>query len=204
MKRMGRKSFLASLALGLLLLGNAVTAQAIVLTFDDIPGQTLNGYGPIGSNYHGFDFGATNYLNRMDWIDTGSSVSGWPFGARSGYFTMLNNYYGDAVITQTGGGTFTFTGMWIEGWSNLSQAGYVEGFLGGFSQYQTSFTAGSTFGYVTGSAAPIDKLVIHTTSNFLVDDLALNGGAPVPVPATLLLLAPGLAGLAAVRRRFKR
>jgi hypothetical protein len=29
-------------------------------------------------------------------------------------------------------------------------------------------------------------------------------GAPVPVPATLLLCAPGLAGLAAIRRRSKK
>jgi len=33
--------------------------------------------------------------------------------------------------------------------------------------------------------------------------MQVNAGA-VPVPATLLLFGPGLAGLAAIRRRFKK
>jgi hypothetical protein len=32
----------------------------------------------------------------------------------------------------------------------------------------------------------------------------VGGGSPAPLPPSLLLLAPGLAGLAAVRRRFKK
>jgi len=32
----------------------------------------------------------------------------------------------------------------------------------------------------------------------------INSASPVPVPCTMLLLGPGLVGLAAVRRRFKR
>ncbi|TAN73540.1 MAG: PEP-CTERM sorting domain-containing protein [Gallionella sp.] len=196
-----KKNLLSSLACGLFLLGFAVSGNAVVINFDDHPDAAQGSYGAIGSNYHGFDFGATNGFNRMDWVDT--VASSWPFGAHSGDFTMLNNYGGDALITQSGGGAFTFTGLWIEGWGNYVQNGYLEGFLGSVSQYSTSFIAGSTFGYVAGSSILIDQLRIHTDQNFLVDDLELNGHSQsVPEPGTLLLLGFGLAGLSAFRKRF--
>ena len=39
-------------------------------------------------------------------------------------------------------------------------------------------------------------------SAFIYDNL--SNSAPVPIPATLLLFGPGLVGLAAIRRRFKK
>jgi hypothetical protein len=201
MKRLiSKKNLLSSLVLSLFLFGYVGVGNAVVITFDDVPGAVQNGYGPIGLNYHGFDFGATNQENRMDWIDTvGSS---FPYGAHSGDFTMLNNYGGDAIITQTGGGTFTFTGLWIKGWSNASSDGYVEGIVNSVVQYHTTLVTGSTFGYVTGSAAPIDQLRI-SASLFLVDDLELNGQQQsLPEPGTFLLLGLGLMGLAGVRKRL--
>jgi len=60
-----------------------------------------------------------------------------------------------------------------------------------------------TFASVTGTEASLFYSLRYSgTDVFLVAEQNLN--APVPLPSGLLLLAPGLAGLAALRRRFRK
>ena len=82
--------------LAVLLILFTTSSQAAILTFDDIPGQSQNSYGAIG-NYQGYNFGATNSLNRLDWIDTVGSK--WNNGSVSGDYTMLNNFSGSGIIS---------------------------------------------------------------------------------------------------------
>ncbi len=100
----------------------AVPAQALVLTFDDVPGgSSQGGFGdlpsPVGSgSYLGFQFSAT-----LDWIDVVGGT--WNFGAHSGDFAILNNLGGPGVVTEANGEDFTFTGLWAKRWNTAPDSG---------------------------------------------------------------------------------
>ena len=53
----------------------------------------------------------------------------------------------------------------------------------------------------TGPSSTISFAGQDTGGYYYVDDVSVN---PVPAPASMLLFAPGLVGLAGVRRRFKK
>ena len=57
----------------------------------------------------------------------------------------------------------------------------------------------------TGEAKPIGAVTLSDLGGWsgIVQSVTYNA-SPVPVPATLLLFGPGLVGLAAIRRRFKK
>ena len=107
--------------LGGILLALVVSqAQADVLTFDDVPGQSLDQFGPVPAGYHGFNFNCSSCSldhDRVDWINTGPSSTNWPFGTRSGEFSLLNNFGGTGVVTATDGSDFTFDGVWAKAWA---------------------------------------------------------------------------------------
>lgn len=181
----------------------AGTANASVLTFDDIPGAAQNRNGAIGT-YAGYVFGSTGDLNQMDWIDTVTTNEFYNRGAVSGDFTMLNNYGGAAVIRKAGGGAFTFGGLWAENWLDWdSSTGSLQGYLDGQLVWSSDVTlGGEAFTYFAGTAANIDELRLDFGGLFLVDNLELNdAAAAVPLPATPALMGIGLAGLSLLRRR---
>jgi hypothetical protein len=81
--------------------------------------------------------------------------------------------------------------------------------LSGSAGTETSWALieGSTLlhlGFAAGSADQVGTYGQMTPNGRGDHYLHLAVGTPVPVPAALLLLAPGLAGLAAVRRRFTK
>jgi len=177
------------------------TANAAVLTFDDIPGVAPASYGAIGS-YAGYTFGSTGDTSRLDWVDTAGELYGR--GAVSGSFTMVNNFGGAAVIRRDGGADFSFGGLWAENWLDWDTAqGSLQGYRDGSLVWTSDMTLGASFAYHAGVAGNIDELRIDFNGNFIVDNLELNdAAAEVPVPGTEALMALGLAGL--FLRRKKR
>ncbi|MCX5807733.1 MAG: carbohydrate binding domain-containing protein [Proteobacteria bacterium] len=65
-----------------------------------------------------------------------------------------------------------------------------------WTNYQFNFTA-------TSSATNLTFYGRQDPTAYFLDNVSVTN-APVPIPSALLLFAPGLAGLAAIRRRFTK
>lgn len=183
----------------------SINANAVILTFDDYSGASANNdYGAISGSYNGFDFGATNSRNRMDWIDTVDSS--WNYGAVSGEVTMLNNYGGTGIITSSTGSNFTFTGLYARLWGGSSDYYRTENIIGlinGVEVFNLAINLTSRWTYFVGNSISIDELRLDMGSYFLVDNLELNGSnsESVPIPTPLALLGLGLAAISWTKRK---
>ena len=171
------------------------TANATVLTFEDVPGVSPNGVGLMPSVHNGYTFNSTAF-----WIDTVGSA--YNYGAHSGEITVLNNFTGAVIISAEDGSDFTFDGVWAETWARQAERmGTIRGFNNGVEVWTVHTTLTSNFQFYAGVAGDIDQLHLDLGNFFLFDDLALNPAAAIPEPGSLALLGLGLAGFAAARRR---
>jgi len=176
------------------------SAHAATLTFDDVPGGSIQDSNGNMPTYQGFDFSFT-----LDWIDLVESTS-WPFGAHSGDFALLNNNSGVGTITRSDLSDFTFDGLWAKQWATSPESGgaaslfgTIKGFNNGLEVWSIDTALNGSYQFIGGQAQQIDELHLGLGDHFLVDDIAL--AVPEADTWTMLLAGLGLVGAAARRRR---
>jgi hypothetical protein len=197
-----RKIFLI---LGLsVLASSAQPVSAATLTFDDVPGGSVqNDYGDMPT-YQGFDFSFT-----LDWIDVVGSPA-WNFGAHSGDFAILNNNHGAGTITAADSSDFTFDGLWAKKWATPPDSNGPDTLFGTLRGYNNGLLVWTVLTGLNGSyefygpqAGAIDELILDFGNNFLVDDLTLNGATtavPDSTSTLVLMIIVGLVGVVVVQR----
>ena len=197
--------FFKSIFASVLFLSMTASANAVLLTFEDVPGgSTQNNVGNMPT-YNGFNFSST-----LDWLDL-SPGSPWPYGAHSGEFGILNNNGGVGIITADDGSDFTFDGLWAKRWATPidsggpdSSFGVLEGYNNGSLVWTVNTGLNGSYKFFEAQLGLIDELRLGFGNIFLVDDIELNALTPVPLPAALPLLAGGLGLLGILGWRRKR
>ncbi len=143
------------------ILGNQV--HAALLSFDDVPGGSIQDeYGDMPT-YQGFNFTAT-----LDWIDLSSTS--WNFGAHSGDFGLLNNSNPPSIITEASGEEFTFDGLWAKKWRTPKNSGGTDTLFGSLSGYNDGDKVWSVATSLNGSyefyAAQLGAILIASSNSF--------------------------------------
>jgi len=184
----------------LLLLCSAVAGHATVLTFEDLPG----GQSAIPNGYGGFTWNTASTIGSINKSEQpGSGYEVGTIGNISVY-----NWFGNSPsnIALAGPGTFTFNGaQFTSAWydQTLQFFGYNGSTLVDTSSVYSITTTSPSWIELDWSG--ITTLQIASTYyHWDMDNFTFNeGSAPVPEPATVLLLGVGLAGLGLLRRRAK-
>ena len=178
------------------------SANASLLTFDDIPDNSVqNSYGDM-TTYQGFNFSST-----LDWVDV--TDSSWNYGAYSGQFSLLNNTGSVGIITDENNADFTFDGLWAKKWGTSidsagtdSLFGTIAGYNNGILVWEVNTGLNGSYEYYDAQAAAINELHLGLGNYFLVDNLSLNASTfAATVPAALWLFGTGLIGLTGIARR---
>jgi hypothetical protein len=174
------------------------SAQATLLTMEDIPGGSLQNNVGAMPVYKGLSFSGT-----FNWIDL---VGGfWNFGAHGGEFGLLNNYGGPGFITRPDLSDFSFDGLWAKQWDTpiesggpVALIGNIKGFNNGNEVWSVDTGLNGSYQFIAGQLPPIDELYINLGNYFLIDDLAYT---KLPEPSPVVLFGLGLLAFAFLRRR---
>ncbi len=195
------------------------TAQAAVLSFDDICGEG-NLCGDKGML---LSKSATNY-GGFTWDDTFAVFSNTVYalydnnyGAPSGKNAVGNAYGAVKSVSFNGGSTFNFMGADFAGWTyknvayNFTSTSItVKGFNGDSLMGEIIFDLSKTIGsyhQFTANLNGINRLEFSSSGEgkwWLMDNFKYSLNAPVsavPIPASIWLLGSALAGLVSFTKR---
>jgi len=188
------------------LLGEFSLAEATVLTFDDL--ASTQKYEIIPSGYGGLNWNGFGYAYAPSF-----SYSGFQLGRVSDDHVAFNLGAGAATVS---GSLFDFNGVYLTAAWRSGLNIRVQGFKGeDLIDERTVVANWYSPTWFDFNFSGIDRVVFESFggtdsarlegegAHFVMDNFTFNENAPVPEPATMLLLASGLVGLAGLRRKFK-
>lgn len=187
------KTFWQKISILSTLLSISVTANATILTFDDLPGDLTD----IPEGYGGFGWGHAASMNGHSQLPG----TGYDYGTVSpsnvGY-----NPGGYPMSMWVVGGTFTFhEAYFTAAWDSSTQL-RIWGFRNGIEVYYLSVTINNLAPtLVSPNFSGIDSMMLMTGSQFAMDNFSAT---VVPEPSTMLFLPLILVGLTIAKGTFSK
>lgn len=182
--------------------------NAAMMNFDDLD---VSGHCGQITTYQGFNFINGGIFETDEYT---SQHTGYYNGAVSPHNVLLN--WGSQDLNMNSGSTFTFNDAYFTAAWNDELEVEISGWLGTEELYNSIFHVDTQNPYLaTFNWTGIDSILIETQgginhgyegagTHVAIDNLRYNepiGAAPVPEPATVLLMGVGLAGLAGIQRK---
>ena len=182
-------------------------AEAAVIGFDDIP---IGPPAPIASDYQGF-YWDDQWGVESDYVYT--KIYENSYGAPSAENAAFN-WCGMESVSLTAGSHFDFVGAYFTSWAGEDEEEWyssttitIEGYKNGsFVDSVTAELSFNQYDWIGANFAGVDELVFVSSGDlkwWLMDNFTYNA-APVPEPATVLLLGAGLVGLISVRKKRQK
>lgn len=199
------KRLLGMLLTAFIVSGSAITAEATVINFDDLPHYTSMSNIPNGYN-------GLNWANMAPYNTTfGPLYSGYKNGVVSPRNVAFNKTGTPALISKLT--TWDFTGAYLTGaWNNGLNVN-LKGYYGPTLVYDSTVVVNSTsptyfnFNYINITALRINSYggvnggyTGGIGTHVVIDDFTYSPFSTVPEPSTMLLLGSGVACLIAGRR----
>jgi hypothetical protein len=205
MKRFGKLGLVAVVAFLFVTMGLG-TARANLVTNGDFGTGDFTGWTPTYASS-----GSVLHVITSTYTGSGPAITpppGFTYEAGFGANQGLDDTISQSLMT-TPGQEYTFTFLLAHNWTDLAgQADHFEVYWGGQSLLNLSGTTSAfpwteySFDVVaSGSSTTITFAGSETPAWYALDGVSVN---PVPIPPSVLLFAPGLFGLTAIRRRFKK